>query len=496
MLKNNNNLLTVNHVVLILPLTLNHSLLFFKRFYPGRVPSSGKGPNLKLLTPTNKSTLPVVPKRSTSSVENSFSTSSLKKPSSRISQKRHSSIPPLRKPIDEQYEASHPQPPTTHSSAPAPLPPAPPAPSAPPGPPAPSGPPAHFPFVPAPRYGLSQGVFAAITSQKPSPSNFSDVPITTTPDDDIRVFIVPPAPLLPPGPLVKPAHFSSHPIAFTEELKLKCQERQQRSPGIVDSINKVDALQEQKNKVLLERLLIFEKYYLMVNDENNGEKLTKKFFDFLTNKCLPSTQIHFSVEDFQNNPHLSFGLLEVIKVDDTILLDSLHKHVILLYTTKDNHTIIWGYLTSDKGNSFLSNYQPFNASNKKEQYVHISNIPFLVNASDIKALPDFAKTLAEAYLQDDTIKSKLTTLFLEKVIPKFENPISIYDGKGITENDLDQVLDNFSKKEKKISLKWYNEYKLKDSDKKLQFLNKLKDSKNSNPLAYEYLHTLINNEKN
>jgi hypothetical protein len=44
MLKNNNNLLTVNHVVLILPLTLNHSLLFFKRFYPGRVPSSGKGP--------------------------------------------------------------------------------------------------------------------------------------------------------------------------------------------------------------------------------------------------------------------------------------------------------------------------------------------------------------------------------------------------------------------------------------------------------------------
>src|SRR5271163_2808121 len=175
MLKNNNNLLTVNHGVLILPLTLNHSLLFFKRFYPGRVPSSGKGPNLKLLTPTNKSTLPVVPKRSTSSVENSFSTSSLKKPSSRISQKRHSSIPPLRKPIDEQYEASHPQPPTTHSSAPAhspaPLPAAPaapaapPAPSAPPGPPAPSGPPAHFPFVPAPRYGLSQGVFAAITSQ-------------------------------------------------------------------------------------------------------------------------------------------------------------------------------------------------------------------------------------------------------------------------------------------------------------------------------------------
>src|SRR5271163_4618628 len=148
MLKNNNNLLTVNHGVLILPLTLNHSLLFFKRFYPGRVPSSGKGPNLKLLTPTNKSTLPVVPKRSTSS---------LKKPSSRISQKRHSSIPPLRKPIDEQYEASHPQPPTTHSSAPAhspaPLPAAPaapPAPSAPPGPPAPSGPPAHFPFVPAP----------------------------------------------------------------------------------------------------------------------------------------------------------------------------------------------------------------------------------------------------------------------------------------------------------------------------------------------------------
>src|SRR5271163_1716093 len=494
MLKNNNNLLTVNHGVLILPLTLNHSLLFFKRFYPGRVPSSGKGPNLKLLTPTNKSTLPVVPKRSTSSVENSFSTSSLKKPSSRISQKRHSSIPPLRKPIDEQYEASHPQPPTTHSSAPAHSPA--------PLPAAPSGPPAHFPFVPAPRYGLSQGVFAAITSQKPSPSNFSDVPITTTPDDDIRVFIVPPAPLLPPGPLVKPAHFSSHPIAFTEELKLKCQERQQRSPGIVDSINKVDALQEQKNKVLLEKLLLFEKHHLMVNDENNGEKLTKKFFELWTNKCLPSTQIHFSVEDFQNNPNLSFGLLEVIKVDDTILLDSLHKHVILLYTTKDNYSIVWGYLTSDKSpeNEFLSNYQPFHdlkKSNNKEQRIYISNTPMIVNTSEIKELPDSAKTLAETYLQNETVKALLTDIFLKKVVPKLENPISIYDGKGITENDLDQGLALYEKREQKRSLKWYNEYKSMSSDKnKKDYIANLEKKKNCHLLAFECLQELINNEKN
>ena len=330
-------------------------------------------------------------------------------------------------------------------------------------------------------------------------NNDSIMPISDISED----FYIPPAPPLPPQP-ESPVDFKKDNIhkqvkPFKEELEEKFLERQEHDVTIQRSFKEIDDIRDQQNKRHLELITLLEKYNLWTYDHKTGEKLNKKFFELLINKSSSSVKIDLSEDIIRNNFNMELGLLKITQTEETILLSGLQKHVILLYTTIDNKKIVWAYLTSDKSeaNIVLSDYQPFknkNDSTHNEQRLYVPKNPIIVNNSDIKELPQHAMVIAEEYLKNQHIRHLLIDKFIKEILPRLQVPIGIYDGKGITEENITQVMDIFEKKEKKIAQKWFNDYK--SATNKQTVLINIENGKKQHIVAYNIAHELIKEYEN
>jgi hypothetical protein len=161
--------------------------------------------------------------------------------------------------------------------------------------------------------------------------------------------------------------------------------------------------------------------------------------------------------------------------NETILL-----HALLVYETTEGPIIIWLYLTSFSSGKtqFLSSYQPFI---DKDQYIYILDEPILIDKAHIKDLPDDLKDISNQYLNNKRIK-KLTILVLNKAIP-------FYDGRDITEEEINQVLTKHNHAAENQADNWFMKYK--------PFADNIRQKgQKDDPLAIKIFIKLINDKDN
>lgn len=277
------------------------------------------------------------------------------------------------------------------------------------------------------------------------------------------------------------------------------QDSEQCSEEIMKTIKDFDKLERIKNQQNFQIIAQFMKYHLLKFDENTGEKLTKE--SLLTWKKPYKKTVSINLSEEINNCKFEFGLLKVHNKDETLLLPGLYKHVIVLYTTVNYQKIVWGYLTSEKGkcNTLLSDYQPFmhNLGKKKDQYLYTIKEPIIVNNFDINQLPEEIRVMGQNYLVDNGILQILTTCFDKQTVPLLKNPIGVYDGLGLTSENLKEILSQYTKREDKLGLKWFNDLKSCVTEKqKNDFWADREKDKHTHVRAHEHLNNSINNEEN
>jgi uncharacterized protein YcfL len=349
----------------------------------------------------------------------------------------------------------------------------------------------------------------SLDTKAPSTETCPTVTTTTASSSDFfdsiptEVFPIPPAPPLPNSPLCKPANPNSPKTVFTEQIKhlgeLKDSNNESSEENVKpSSIPTSMKLSKEAFTKLFEDLV---KYKLLIYDHKTGEKLVKECFATLVKRCKDTVILTLSKENIDGKS-IKLGIVNVINEADTALLEGLHKHVVVFYVTIDNQKFVWGYLTSSKENNVpLSDYQALSDSkdilNAKKQYLHVLKQPMLVKDQDVTTLPEEVKNLGEKYLQDEKINLLLQNALIKKILPLLEEPISVYDGLGVTESELLQMLDNYIKKEDNLGLEWYNKYKNchYQKDKDTFFALREKD-KDTHVRAHERFYELIQEHEN
>lgn len=286
-----------------------------------------------------------------------------------------------------------------------------------------------------------------------------------------------PTPPTPPPPL------PSHPIiksvihSFVEELEEKVQDRKNRAAEIKE---KFKAL-EEKNLYDPERNLLKADFYTHLE-----KKISK-------DKVIP-------IEVALTETQITIGLLAINDTNNTIFLGGKHTHVMVIYTIINGHKIVGGYLTSQKNTDhiLLSETQPFPRDDGKPSQIpqYFKPIkPFIVNDNDIEALPEETQQLGKAYIQQDEIQHKLHNAFNKK-IALLANTITVYNGQGITLEDIDFVLQESNKAAQLWAENHFQRYKIKLQISETNAKEWLKKMESNNKAAYPYLKKLIDEKYN
>ena len=85
--------------------------------------------------------------------------------------------------------------------------------------------------------------------------------------------------------------------------------------------------------------------------------------------------------------------------------------------------------------------------------------PYVIKNQDIQELPTHQQDNAKNYL--NKLKPQISDIFEKKVISKIKGPLNIYDGTGITLNDIDEVIIAFDKHQEEKALVYFEKYKAK-----------------------------------
>jgi hypothetical protein len=335
------------------------------------------------------------------------------------------------------------------------------------------------------------------TSPVPSPS----LPLDISCESFSESFPIPPAPSLPPSPLIKSVTPSANSITFAEELKQKVAARELRQNSILEQIQTIDVTIEanrqthQRIDVLFERRLLQHRYDALYK-EYVEEYLTAEFYKYYIKSHRSTETLKIDISDnLLQDCKFHLGLLKINNVEETALLSGIQMHVSLIYIEKDGKKVAWGYLTSQKSqeNFLLSAEQPFtnnsSDSNSKAEYVHIIK-PFVVEDNDFQTLSESdLREKGELYLNKPEITKVLTELFSAHTIPALnKGPIHFYDSTGVTNNEIDNVICAYDKEQMKIANKQFQEYKQKTPADAEEWLEKMKATK---ARSYPYLKKLI-----
>jgi NADH:ubiquinone oxidoreductase subunit 3 (subunit A) len=299
-------------------------------------------------------------------------------------------------------------------------------------------------------------------------------------DDNVDL---PSAPLIP---LVNP-HINHSASPQSPQLPL-VPER------VSDEINK-------KLKALEERTLF--------TYQNNEEKLTAKFFELQAKEILKKVEIFLD-----NTQKFTFdiGLLQITDIDNTVLITGLQNHVVVVYVIQENKKVVVGYLTSSKNaDVILSAKQPFDYynenSNKAQRFTTLKK-PLIIECKEhLKPLEQCTlndgrvvnqQQIGHEYINNIEIKKKIQNQIETKVIPQIQKDnglISVYEGKGITEKDIDTVLIKHAKIAEQNSseiLQQFIKIRNEQNDaKKLKFLENNK--KKLDKITFELLLKKIEN---
>ena len=146
----------------------------------------------------------------------------------------------------------------------------------------------------------------------------------------------------------------------------------------------------------------------------------------------------------------------------------------------------------------LSKTQPFlDKTDKivdKKQYMHVIKKPFLVTDNDFKELPTHINSVEESFLNNDDVKSIFQNTFIKQILPKLKMPIGVYDGCGLTEQDILKILERHKEKADKLAQKWFNEFKSCTTEEQItDFFNDREKDKYTHVRANERLNELIQN---
>lgn len=226
-------------------------------------------------------------------------------------------------------------------------------------------------------------------------------------------------------------------------------------------------------------------------------KLSSEFYTLLNKQAAPEIQhiVPLTLEEFNQNPNMSLGLLKLNPNSTAILLEGKQLHIIVLYTINNNMKVVWGYLTSEDNPDHikLSDYQPFSKKQDQPQFLKLIN-PILVNNNMVEALSPAYQGIANAYVHTPVIQEKFTKSFIQKIIPNLTKGIKLYSNDaGFTLKDFKEASTNFEKSNQAKALTLYDNYKNKhgwSEEKKQKWLDKIKIT---NKYVYPYLINLIQN---
>ena len=120
----------------------------------------------------------------------------------------------------------------------------------------------------------------------------------------------------------------------------------------------------------------------------------------------------------------------------------------------------------------------------------------LIKEKDLDVLPDETQKIGEQYINRPDVKNKLQDLFKQHVLPALSKPVLVYDGKGITLDDIQFVLNERDKESQSQAQKLFHTYENKRKisiNKANDWLQKLE---NDNKTAYPYVKKLIHEKYN
>ena len=251
----------------------------------------------------------------------------------------------------------------------------------------------------------------------------------------------------------------------------------------------------------------------------NEESLTRKGNQLFTKKelekkikiSIPETLFIDSISNEQFP--FSVGILDISKIEETLVLQGIHTHVSVLYKTFDDQRLVWAYLTSAKieGSIELSKDQPFcyePDKKPKTQMLRILKEPFVVAPNDITPMPTLDKEnyniinptcdnknlnvinqqiIGENYLKRDDVKKRLQDTFNNCVIPilkENEGMLLVYNGSGVTLEDSDKLLQSNQDDITKDAQIYFNDYKRNKNQ-----MNEIKLEKWLNKIKTKDIHT-------
>ena len=303
-------------------------------------------------------------------------------------------------------------------------------------------------------------------------------PITDSlPDDGLSDFVQPPKPpQLPKPPQPRcPDETPKRTLTFSEEIKEKVEERGKRTGEIMT------------------KLLALDKRGLL---DIETSKVKAEFYAHLKKQRPTITaSVELSEEQFLQNLNFHVGRLVPAEVEKNVLLSGMEMHAVILYTIKDDQTIVWGYLTSQKSEDvvLLSSTQPFmeSGNENKPQYFRCVE-PLIVSHDSVENLEEKQQDKGDKYVQRSDVLNILKQEFLTKTLPQLQQPIGVYDGIAITEEDIDSTLDYFDKTKIQDAYKLFKKYEhkltYKSEEDAKDWLTKMKVQ---NKEAYPHLEKLI-----
>lgn len=273
--------------------------------------------------------------------------------------------------------------------------------------------------------------------------------------------------------------------------KIPLLEEKSRDQSQIQTDLKKD--QKQTNDDIYKKL---EERFLFHVDRQVITKQFLKYYNIIKEK--ETKIIDISNKNFEN-PVFSLGLL-IPNPSETVILSGIQTHVILIYTVIEGQKFVTGYLTSDKDkNNFkLSDTQPFPKDPDGKpattpQYFRLTK-PYLIEEKNLEPLPKETQEAGEKYLQQKAVQECLKQIHEKHIFPELNKPIIIYDGKGITAEDIQKVFDEQDKDAQSKVKKYFDQYKmLKTNGNMEKFEEKMNNLKKTDIVTYNYVKTYIEN---